>query len=386
MTTYSGLTTLEGTLDPATGTFTTDEVLNMPTHATGDFTPGGAVTVPEYDPGDFTYVGYGPDGWIGTSTAWGTVYFTKTAFADAPTSFPYETGAFPYYAANVTAGGTIDPATLTFTVDEVDNMPTEVMGDFAPGGVLDVSEFVPGEFTYVGYGPSGWIGYSDTWGYVYFTTDAFADVPATFTYSTGAFVVCFLAGTRIATPAGETAIEDLAVGDLVVTADGRAAPVRWVGVQTVMTTFAVRLRSFPVRIAAGALGHNLPARDLLVSPDHALFLDGVLVQAGALLNGTTIVRETAMPERFTYFHVELDDHSLILAEGVPAETFLDTVTRRRFDNFAQYEALYGDTGATISELPAPRIKSARQLPQALRARLAERATTLHVASAAVRAA
>ena len=201
-----------------------------------------------------------------------------------------------------------------------------------------------------------------------------------------AFTVCFLAGTRIATPAGETPVESLAIGDVVLTADGRSVPVRWVGVQTVATLFADPLRSFPIRVTAGALGPDMPVRDLLVSPDHALFLDGVLVQAGALVNGTTIVRETAMPERFTYFHVELDDHSLILAEGVPAETFLDTVTRRRFDNWADYEARYGDTGPVLTELATPRIKSARQLPQALRERLAERATTLHVASAAVRAA
>jgi hypothetical protein len=56
----------------------------------------------------------------------------------------------------------------------------------------------------------------------------------------------------------------------------------------------------------------------------------------------TVVRDIAMPERFTYFHVEIADHALILAEGVPAETFLDTVTRRRFDKFADYVALYGN--------------------------------------------
>ncbi len=190
------------------------------------------------------------------------------------------------------------------------------------------------------------------------------------TFDTSTFTVCFLAGTRIATPAGETPVESLAIGDLVLTADGRAAPVKWVGVQTVVTLFADPLRSFPVRITAGALDESLPVRDLLVSPDHALFLDGVLVQAGALVNGTTIVRESAMPERFTYFHVELDDHALILAEGVPAETFLDTVTRRRFDNYADYEARCGDAGAQLTELPVPRIKSARQLPRTLRERLA----------------
>jgi len=195
------------------------------------------------------------------------------------------------------------------------------------------------------------------------------------------FTVCFLAGTMIATPAGDVAIEALMIGDLVLTADGRAAPVKWVGIQTVVSVFADPLRSFPIRITAGALGEGLPARDLFVSPDHALFLDGVLVQAGALVNGTTVVRETAMPERFTWFHVELEDHALILAEGVPAETFLDTVTRRRFDNFADYEARYGDTGPVLAELPAPRIKSARQLPAALRERLVAEAGSAAVAAA-----
>ena len=191
--------------------------------------------------------------------------------------------------------------------------------------------------------------------------------------SGSSFVICFLAGTLIATPGGERPVEALSIGDLIVTADGESAPVRWIGVQSVVTFFADPLHSFPIRIAAGALGEGLPTRDLLVSPDHALMLDGVLVQAGALVNGTTIVRETAMPERFTYYHVELDDHSLVLAEGVPAETFVDNVTRRRFDNFAEYEALYGDAAASIAEMDAPRVKSARQLPQALRERLAARA-------------
>ena len=187
------------------------------------------------------------------------------------------------------------------------------------------------------------------------------------------FTVCFLGGTAIATPAGTRAVETLAVGDRVLTADGRVAPVRWIGVQTVVTVFADPLRSLPIRIEAGALDDGLPHRDLFVSPDHALFLDGVLVQAAALVNGTSIVRITDMPDRFTYFHVELDDHALILAEGVPAETFLDTVTRRRFDNFAEFEALYGDTGASIAELNLPRVKSARQFPAALRNRLSRSA-------------
>jgi hypothetical protein len=249
-------------------------------------------------------------------------------------------------------------------------------GDFTPGDLIDLNG--GSAETYTGYTDEGPV--TD----LQFLYSSSADLAGqTLNYTTGVFTVCFLAGTMIATPAGETAVEALAIGDLVLTADGRTVPVRWVGAQSVVSVFADRLRTFPVRITAGAFGDDLPARDLLVSPDHALVLDGVLVQAGALVNGTSIVRETAMPERFTYFHVELDDHSLVLAEGVPAETFLDTVTRRRFDNFADYEALYGDTGATIAEIAAPRIKSARQLPQALRARLAARAATPHVALATV---
>jgi hypothetical protein len=199
---------------------------------------------------------------------------------------------------------------------------------------------------------------------------SFPDSASGLTINESVFTVCFLAGTAIATPSGARPVEDLAIGDPVLTADGRTAPVRWIGVQTVVRVFADPLRTLPIRISTGALGEGLPARDLFVSPDHALFLDGVLVQAGALVNGTTIARVTEMPERFTYFHVELEDHALILAEGVPAETFVDNVTRRRFDNFAEFVALYGETGASIAELDLPRVKAARQLPGSLRARIA----------------
>ena len=100
-------------------------------------------------------------------------------------------------------------------------------------------------------------------------------------------------------------------------------------------------------IAAGALGDNLPIRDLRLTSDHALLIDDVLVQAGALVNGSTIRRipNAELGERFTVFHIETENHEVILAEGTPAETFIDNVSRRRFDNFAEYEALYGaDSG------------------------------------------
>jgi hypothetical protein len=175
---------------------------------------------------------------------------------------------------------------------------------------------------------------------------------------------CFLAGTLIATPEGERAVETLAAGDLVLTAAGHAVPVRWIGFTVISGLFADHGRLGPIRIAAGALGENLPARDLLVSPGHALFLDGALVNAAALVNGTTIRREQMGVADVTYYHVELDTHTLILAEGAPTESFLDGIEGVGFVNWSEREA-----PVDAHELPYPRVKSARQLPRTLRARL-----------------
>ena len=198
------------------------------------------------------------------------------------------------------------------------------------------------------------------------------DYPAGFNETT--YVPCFLAGTRIATPEGGVAVETLQPGDLVLTADGRSVPVRWIGRRALATPF-VPAPQRPVCIAAGALGDGLPARHLRLTPDHALFLDGLLVQAGALVNVAAVRRMSAgeLGPRFEVFHIETAAHELILAEGAPAETFLAHVGRHRFDNRAEDEASSAATGADIDEMALPRIKSARQLPTALRERLAVRA-------------
>jgi hypothetical protein len=197
-------------------------------------------------------------------------------------------------------------------------------------------------------------------------------------------VICFMPGTNIAVPGGDARVETLRPGDLVTTAAGEARSVRWIGRQTVSRVFADPLRVLPIRIKAGALGENVPCRDLLISPDHAILVDGVLVQAGALVNGSSIVRETDVPQVYTYYHVELDDHSLILVENVAAETFIDNVDRLGFDNWAEHQALYPD-GKKIDEMIYPRAKSFRQVPQAARIRLATRGEALYGRAAAAAA-
>jgi Hint domain len=188
-------------------------------------------------------------------------------------------------------------------------------------------------------------------------------------------VSCFCAGTRIATQSGDVPVEHLAIGDAVMTASGKVSPISWIGRRKVATRLADPLHVLPIRIKAGAVADRVPSRDLLLSPDHAILFDNVLVQAGALVNGTSIVRETNVPETFTYYHVELDGHSLILAESTPAETFIDNVDRLSFDNWQEHETLYPD-GKPIVEMSYPRAKSNRQVPRFIRERIAARNETL----------
>ncbi|MBN8993902.1 MAG: Hint domain-containing protein [Rhizobiales bacterium] len=303
--------------------------------------------------------------------------------AQDPSIFSYA------YAVEVDSNGNFviadtDPAEQDLRIkDDVDDGPTDrhaVVGDTANDQFhVSGAGALNGLYTFTSLattgGASGFIAYNEATGTYYFlTNDAVSPSETALTETAGVLQVCFMPGTMIATPAGERAVEDLAIGDLVLTSEGRHAPVRWIGRQSVAPLFADEL-TLPVRVRAGALGENLPARDLLVSPDHALLVDGILAHAGALVNGVSILRETRVPPMFVYYHVELDDHSLLFADGAAAETFIDNVDRMRFDNYAEYEALYPEDRAIV-EMALPRAKSHRQVPPAIRDRLYRRALDL----------
>ncbi len=149
-------------------------------------------------------------------------------------------------------------------------------------------------------------------------------------------VICFATGTRIHTARGEAAVEDLRVGDRALTAEGALRPVRWVGSRRLDGHgSALPFAQQPVRIRAGAFGPGLPIRDLRLSPGHPVLVGaaaagagGVLVPVMCLINGTTIAREAV--ESVAYWHVELDAHDILLAEGLPAESYLDLGSRPWF--------------------------------------------------------
>lgn len=142
---------------------------------------------------------------------------------------------------------------------------------------------------------------------------------------------CFAEGTRIATPDGGRAVELLEPGMRVTLARGGSAEIVWVGHETIDTgSHPYAIHAQPVRISAHAFGSGQPSRDLRLSPDHAVFWNGVLVPVRYLINGATVVQETV--QTITYYHVELAQHDVLLAEGLPAETFLDTGNRGAFEN------------------------------------------------------
>jgi hypothetical protein len=140
---------------------------------------------------------------------------------------------------------------------------------------------------------------------------------------------CYTKGTLIMTATGEVAVEDLSVGDQVMTVTGALEPVIWLGNSTIHCERQLHQdKAYPVRILKDAFGVNLPKRDLFVSPDHSIYIDGVMIPAYCLINGSTITQDKT-ETLVTYYHLELPKHNAILAEGLPAESYLETSEENR---------------------------------------------------------
>ena len=183
-------------------------------------------------------------------------------------------------------------------------------------------------------------------------------------------VACFAEGTRIRTPDGDIAVEHLQVGDVVLTADGAREPIVWVGQRAIdCRSHPAPETVWPIRVQAGAFSQNVPVYDLYLSPDHAVFVNDVLVPVKLLVDGTSIA--PAPRDRVRYFHVELPRHAIILAEALPVESYLDTGDRanfaggetiRLFPDFAHRvaAATWETRGAAPLVLSGPGLTAARR--------------------------
>ncbi|MEY8840517.1 Hint domain-containing protein [Cribrihabitans sp. XS_ASV171] len=179
-------------------------------------------------------------------------------------------------------------------------------------------------------------------------------------------LICVTRGTQIETTRGQVAVEDLAVGDLVVTLDGAPEPVRWIGARRLSAAeLLVDPSKRPIRFEVGALGPGRPVRPLSVSQQHRMYLedwraqllfgeDQVLLPAKSLVNDSTIRRDDTTSD-VEYFHILFDTHQIIFTDGAPTESFHPgAYTLNELDPAARAELLemfpelagddgYGDT-------------------------------------------
>lgn len=200
---------------------------------------------------------------------------------------------------------------------------------FGGQGADEVLVYAPGGYTTTTDGLFTVLNFTATGSQLYVNSASITNSPVP--------LPCFAEGTAILTARGEVAVEALRVGDLVVAMrDGRTAltPIAWLGHSRVnVAAHPRRAAVAPIRIRAGALRHGVPTRDLRVSPDHGLHIDGQLIPAHLLINGASIVQEDRVSQ-ITYWHVELPEHAVLVADGAPAESYLDDGNRDNFDNAA----------------------------------------------------
>jgi len=154
---------------------------------------------------------------------------------------------------------------------------------------------------------------------------------------------CFLKGTNIRTVEGDKKVEDLSRGDLLPTVFGGICPVQWIGRYSLKKSDPTKAwvkKVLPVRVVRSALGIDVPCADLYVTKEHALLIEGVLVTAGSLINGTTItVYDPRQLDQLEFFHIKLERHNAIYAEGTPCETLMNV--EESAINFPEYLRNYG---------------------------------------------
>jgi hypothetical protein len=181
----------------------------------------------------------------------------------------------------------------------------------------------------------------------------------------------FCEGTRILTKRGRVRVERLRLTDEVVTVSDGRLPIRWIGQRVYSRAFArSNPNIIPVMIKAGAIDDDVPSRDLCISPSHNVYIDGALIPVGQLVNGTSIVTCEEM-DPIAYHHIELATHSIVLAENMPSESYVDRGNRNMF--FSSKVRDPGDAEQTKPWTSCAPIVHSGPLVDRVRARIAWRA-------------
>jgi len=245
-----------------------------------------------------------------------------TAPTTTPASLTVQVGSAPT-SIGITAP--IDASSFTVVVTGLPNDGTVYLSD-GTTAVTSGQSLTTTQLAGLKFKPAGIAGQSST--FTYSVTDAAGNsAPGSATLSIS---TCFLRGTLILTERGEVPVEKLAVGDRVQTLSGALKPIVWIGMGRDLVTRANKLAR-PVIVRRSALADNVPHRDLYLTHGHALYLDGVLIPVENLVNHRSIVwDETARVVE--YYHIELEDHDVVLAEGAPAESYYDANNRALFHN------------------------------------------------------
>lgn len=243
----------------------------------------------------------------------------------------------------------------------------EIIAGFTQGDMLELEGFTASSALYV---PGIGLELSD--GTAMTTLDITGSFAAgDFTASADAtgtrIAICYARGTRIMTMRGEIPVETLDIGDVLPAYFAGTQAVKWIGRQNFTAAELKGDRSrIPVRIAAGALGDNLPRRALTVSPGHSILVDGRLILARLLVNGVTITQAEPV-EEVAYYLIEFTSHDCLMAEGAWAESFADGPgLRAHFHNAAAFFQLYpGYETPNVITLCAPRLEDGPELAAAL---------------------
>ncbi|MBC7637188.1 MAG: Hint domain-containing protein [Acetobacteraceae bacterium] len=276
------------------------------------------------------------------------------------------------FAATVSGMTGGDVINLSGLIHAGQGLSVGIYADLAAGNVLNVTE-----------------GNKNPAGPHYFITSLQLDQTQNFTGhnfqiaqdATGNFfsiiednIPCFLAGTMIETTAGDVAVEALRAGDMVQTLSGSPRPIVWIGSGRTLVTPRNRCDVSPVIIRAGALADNVPVRDLHVTRHHAMLVGDVLVPAEHLVNGASVVWDDT-GRVIEYYHVELDAHDILIADGAPTESFRDDGNASQFQNYGSRPARNWQQPCRPVIEHGPELETAWRLVAARAGRIAARLFT-----------